>query len=143
MHKYEYAHDTYSHTLVDTTPFATYLIRLTGLAHLTNTRRHQTQLKTVEKTSYKPNSNSGTPSGKKSFLSRKGGKKQLQTAATSQHPQTLALTQPTKPKVLPCLLCKGKHNYITYCKQFQGASVKERYDLLKNAGVCMRTCGYV
>ena len=44
----------------------------------------------------------------------------------------------TKPQLLKCVLCQGDHTHIYYCELFQQATVKERYDLLKNAATCFR-----
>ena len=44
----------------------------------------------------------------------------------------------SKPKLMDCNSCNGKHTHISYCKTFQEKSVKDRYDFLREEKVCFR-----
>ena len=42
------------------------------------------------------------------------------------------------PKSVYCKLCKGQHEYLTYCTKFREAQVKERWGLVLSTSTCYR-----
>ena len=63
-------------------------------------------------------------------------KQKQQRRDTEQDPGVLIAA--TKARAVTCVGCESKHTYHFECKQFQAATIKERFVLTKTQGSCMR-----